>query len=140
LGFILLPVASFDYNLILILVFVPYLLGLPEGEFSRTEVALLALALIPKHYLTLFLEPYPTQIGETYLRLTEQILFTPLLLLALLITRIVRSAPRPLEGRTAWTRIQESFHRAFHPRKEEASEETPGITSMNSGGQVLKKH
>lgn len=140
LGFILLPVASFDYNLILILVFVPYLLSLPEGEFSRMEVALLTLVLIPKHYLTFYLEPYPTQLGETYLRLTEQVLFTPLLLLALLIIRLVRPALRPSAGGTAWTRIQESFRRAVYPRNDQALENSPGISSMNSCGRVLKKH
>ena len=140
LGFILLPVASFDYNLILILVFVPYLLSLPEGEFSRMEVALLTLVLIPKHYLTFYLEPYPTQLGETYLRLTEQVLFTPLLLLALLIIPLVRPALRPSERDRAWRRIQEFFHRAFYPRKEEFSGAPPGNSSMNSGREVLKKH
>jgi len=131
LASILLPVASYDYNLILLLVFVPYLLGLSEGEFSRTEVALLALALIPKHYLTLYLEPYTTQMGETYLRLTEQILFTPLLLLTLLIIRLIRPALRASAGRTSWIRIRESFRRAVYPRKDQALEKSPGISSMN---------
>jgi hypothetical protein len=131
-GCILLPVASYDYNLILILVFVPYLLSLPEGDFSRMEVALLALALIPKHYLTLYLEPYPTQIGETYLRLTEQILFTPLLLLALLIMGLRRITSRPPMAGTPRARIRESLSLALTPWRNKSLGKSPGISSMNS--------
>ena len=121
LGSILLPVASYDYNLILILVFVPYLLGLAEGEFSRKEILLLALALVPKHYFTLFLEPYPTQLGETYLRLTEQILLTPLLLLALLAFAIRRYSPAPSRAGEGRGRFRRFLHRAVYLREGGAS-------------------
>ena len=80
---IVLPVASFDYNLILLLLFIPYLV---HRGFPILDTILLTLALIPKHYITLHLQPY----GPTYLRFTEQTILTPLLLTAVLLLGRVR--------------------------------------------------
>jgi hypothetical protein len=87
---ILLPVASYDYNLILLILYVPYLLTRIGKEFSTLEIFLLAIILIPKNYLTLMLEPCLTQFGSTYLRYTEQIIVTPLILLAMVISMLFK--------------------------------------------------
>ncbi len=91
------PVSSFDYNLILLLAFVPYLLR-ETTRFSKNEIMLLCLALVPKTFITMSLEPYHTQFGPTFLRITEQAVLTPLLLAALLIAglRTKRPGPDPL--------------------------------------------
>jgi hypothetical protein len=91
------PVSSFDYNLILLMAFVPYLLR-ETTRFSANEIVLLCLALVPKTFITISLEPYRTQFGPTFLRITEQVVLTPLLLAALLIAglRIARPATGPL--------------------------------------------
>ena len=60
------PVSSFDYNLILLLAFVPYLLR-ETTSFSASEIMLLCLALVPKTFITINLEPYQTQFGPTFL-------------------------------------------------------------------------
>ncbi|MGD0234881.1 MAG: hypothetical protein ABSC55_10140, partial [Syntrophorhabdales bacterium] len=91
---IILPIASFDYNLILLLLFLPHLLSAPQRSFGLFDAVLLALALVPKHYLTISLEPYFPfwSRSSTYLRLTEQSVVTPLLLMALFITGLVRAS------------------------------------------------
>jgi Concanavalin A-like lectin/glucanases superfamily len=88
------PVASFDYNLILPLLFVPYLLR-ETTRFSANEITLLCLALVPKTFITISLEPYQTQLGPTFLRITEQVVLTPLLLAALLIAGLRTKRPEP---------------------------------------------
>jgi hypothetical protein len=81
---IILPVASFDYNLILLLAFVPYLLR-ETTRFSADEIILLCLALVPKTFITIDLTPYQNEIGPTFLRITEQMVLPPLFLIALLV-------------------------------------------------------
>jgi hypothetical protein len=88
------PVSSFDYNLILPLLFVPYLLR-ETTRFSANEITLLCLALVPKTFITINLEPYHTQFGPTFLRITEQVVLTPLLLAALLIAGLRTKRPEP---------------------------------------------
>ena len=86
------PVSSFDYNLVLLLAFVPYLLR-EATQFNTNEIALLCLALMPKAFITIGLEPYQTQLGPTFLRITEQVVLTPLLLAALLIAGLRTKRP-----------------------------------------------
>jgi hypothetical protein len=96
---VILPIASYDYNLILLIVFLPVLVSTSEKEFGLAQMAMFALALVPSHYVTIGLEPYNpfwSKFG-TYLRLTEHTIFTPVLLGALFITGLVR-APAQKRG------------------------------------------
>jgi hypothetical protein len=95
-------VASFDYNLILLFLFVPYLFMLTEERFTGLEIILLALALVPKHYITLALYPYHVKFGWLHLRMTEQIILTPLLLLSLVVIRLRRTATAAVGAHTGY--------------------------------------
>jgi hypothetical protein len=80
---IMFPIASHDYNLVLLLPFLPLLLRTSDSYFSFADLVFLSLVFIPKHYLTVFVEPY----GLTALRLTENAVITPLLLGLILLRR-----------------------------------------------------
>jgi hypothetical protein len=67
------------------------LVRLPTTSFSTSELFILACTFVPKHYITLRLEPYYTQFGPTFLRLTEQIVINPLLLMFLVVIALTRA-------------------------------------------------
>ena len=100
-GHIILPVASYDYHLILHYRLCPFFAEPAEsqpyggGYYDPCTDS--------KTILDPFSGTLPDSTGRTYLRLTEPIFLTPVLLLALLIIRLLRSSSfRPSEGRIAW--------------------------------------
>lgn len=75
-----------NYSLILLFVFVPHLLVQPSGSTGTLTLILLACALMPKHYITLF------EGGQ--MRVTLQSIINPILLVSLLVNFIVETTKK----------------------------------------------